>query len=405
MIAKVVRFFAFLGVLTALLVAGLASANTVLEDLNNFLKNPSQQLQKSQIIKVGPRPFNHDLDSGNRPKPGEFWIGIVGDSSTTGAASSPHFEAGWSNFAKHIADAAANLRSNDLGPDEPLPAPLRVMYTMGEFDQSIRDGNAQELNIQSLLSQKVDTEEYSFGYALGTKMGVRADDIVLVGQDGTRVNSIFTQFQRLMTVGTGSLPPLVVMSYVANDLCGAENFTNSVDTFSRNFTTELRRQFAAVATLPANPQGTRLVVVAPLDVANVLTNADLLTQKIPFEGNGMVTCQQLRSGSLPNGGDFAKVMQQMLRGECGGILGPTSDPTKRIATLRALQDAQAAALQQVIAEFNSRGLRIQAEYAPSMKLAQFRAGDLANDCFHPSRSGANTMATQLLTHELSNVSK
>jgi hypothetical protein len=405
MMARIVRFFAGLGLLSAALIAGLASANTVLQDLNNFFKNPSQQLQKSQIIKIGPRPFNHDLTDGNRPKPNDFWIGVVGDSSTTGAAASPHFQASWSNIARHLADAVANLRSDDLGPDEPLPAPLRVMYTMSDFDQAVRDGNAQELNIQSLLSQKLDTEEYSFGYALANKLRVKADNVVLVGQDGTRVSSIFSQFQRLMTVGTGSLPPLIVMSYVANDLCGAENFTNGIDAFSRTFTAELRRQFAAVATLPANPRGTRLVVLAPLDVANVLTNTDLLTQKIPFEGNGEITCQQLRSGTIGGGGDFAKVMHQLLNGECGAILGPTPDPEGRIAILRALQDAQAAAFQQVIAEFNMRGLAIHAEYASSMKLAQFRAGDLANDCFHPSRFGADTMANQLLSHELSNVSK
>ncbi len=354
----------------------------------------SKALQKSKIIKTGPRLFNRKVTDANRPKPGEFWIGIVGDSSTTGAAASPHFHATW-----------ASMFDNTVGnmePSEPLPPPIRVMYTTSEFKKADHEGQAMELNIQSGLSQKIDTEEYSFGYILGKKIGLSPDRIVLAGQDGTRISSLFTQFERLLAVGSPGLPPLILVSYVANDLCPSDNFSNPVDRFRERYTSDLQKQFEQIAHLQASPNGTRVVFVAPLDIGNVLSNANLLSQKIRIESHRDVTCQQLRDNAV-GGNDFTKLMQNTLRGECRGLFAQSNNPAQKLAQVRALQEAQTAALTESIDQFNARNLPIKMQYAASAKQIDFQAGDLANDCFHPGKTGAERIADQLLTNELSDL--
>lgn len=388
--------------ITTLIFLGLMLAGAHADSVENELRNRANdlfgQLQKS----VSPmRPFNHELTAQNRPKAGQYWIGIVGDSSTTGAAASPHFRATWLNLLDHLAEAIKNIKGADLEPDENLPAPLRVMYTPQEFAQESSQGRAIILNLQSDLSQKIDTEEYSFGYQVGRKLNLSVDSIVLAGQDGTRVSSMAEQFRRLLTAGPGTLPPVILVSYVANDLCGPENFSNPVETFRRSYKAELDRQFAAIATMPAAPGGTQILVVAPLDITNILTNQNLLSQKIHFEGRGEITCKDVRDGSVGNG-DLAKRMQSTLIGECRGILAASDNPEQRLAQLQALQSAQDQALQDEIMDLNAKNLAIKAEYAESAKTIDFQPGDLANDCFHPSAQGAGRIADQLLGSEFRN---
>lgn len=375
-----------------------AHANPLENELRDRANDLFGQLQKS----VSPmRPFNHELTAENRPKAGQYWIGIVGDSSTTGAAASPHFRATWLNLLDHMVEAIKNIKGTDLEPDEALPAPLRVMYTPQEFAKESSQGRAIILNLQSDLSQKIDTEEYSFGYQLGHKLNLPADSIVLAGQDGTRVSSMAEQFRRLLTAGSGSLPPVVIVSYVANDLCGSENFSKPVEVFRRNYKEELDRQFAAIAAMPAAPGGTQILVVAPLDITNILTNQNLLSQKIHFEGRGEISCKDIRDGNV-GGGDLAKQMQSTLIGECRGILAASNNPEQRLAQLKALQVAQDQALQDEIMDLNAKNLAIKAEYAESAKAIDFQPGDLANDCFHPSPKGATRIADQLLSNEFHN---
>src|SRR5438445_587361 len=82
------------------------------------------------------------------------------------------------------------------------------------------------------------------------------------------------------------------------------HFIASSDVIRQNYRTEVRRQLQSIATRPADPRGTWVVVAAPLDIANVLTNERLLTQKIRFEGNSTMTCRQLRDGQV-GGGDLS----------------------------------------------------------------------------------------------------
>ena len=66
--------------------------------------------------------------------------------------------------------------------------------------------------------------------------------------------------------------------------------------------------------MPPSSAGTRIYILQPLDLVNLLANPDLLSQKVPLESHKDVTCEELRSGKFGN--DFTKLMQNSLRGEC-----------------------------------------------------------------------------------------
>lgn len=370
------------------------------KDISNAGKELSKELQKVPIASTKYNPFNREMSPAISPKAGEFWIAVVGDSSATGAAASPNFQPSWLNILGHIGQALINLHDSDLGPGPGYASPYRVMYSRPEFDVAKSKNKADDLTAESDLSQKIDTEEFSFGYALSQKLSMSPNKLVLTGQDGVRISSMAHQFDRIMTVGAGALAPLILVSYVANDLCHPNNFSNTVEHFRADYEAELRRQFERVATYPADPNKTRIVFLAPLDISNVLTNEQLLQQRVRFEG-GDVTCRQIRDGAV-GGGDLGKMMNNSLIGACRGILAG-GDPQVRIAHLKLLQDAQADVIQRVIADFNAKKLAITAEYAPSIKKIDFQVGDLAQDCFHPSKAGGERIAVQLLTNELANV--
>jgi hypothetical protein len=363
------------------------------EEARKAIEGLSKQLQKSKIIKVGPRLFNREVTPLMWPKPGERWIGLVGDSSITGAASHPEFHA----TIIGVLDSAMK----HLNPKEEVLSPIRVMYTTEEFKEAEHRGRAFELNLQSDLSQKIDTEEYSFGYMLGRTLGLSADQIVIAAQDGAKVSSMYKQMLRLLAVGSPTLPPLILVSYVANDLCSPKVFSESVEKFRTDYAKDVNFQFDRIAQMPPASGGTRIFIIQPLDLANVLANPDLLSQKVPLESHKDVSCEELRSGKFGN--DFTKLMQNSLRGQCSALFNLTDNPGRHLAQTRELQSIQTQVLREAIENFNNRSdLRIKMILATSPQSIHFTAGDLANDCFHPSPKGAAKVATQLRANELKN---
>ena len=385
---------------TITLLPALAAAGDLSDAVKkggDFLK---KEFQKTDLAKAEFNPYNREVNEENRPKAGEFWIGIIGDSSVTGAAANPQFQPNWLNLLGHAGKALLNLHSSNLTAGPGYQSPIRVMYTRGEYDEAKAKNQSLEQKIEADLSQKIDTEEFSFGYIVAQKLNLSPDKLVIAGQDGVRVNQMSRQLERLAMTGGGTLAPLVLASFVANDLCHPDNFSKPIEHFSTAYEADLRGQFEVIANFPPAPGGTKIVFLAPLDIANVLTNANLLQQRVRFE-NGNVTCQQVRDGQLP-GGDLSRQMGQTLIGACRGVLSG-GDREARLSQLKNLQNAQATILQKVLTDFNAKNLAIKTEYAASTKSIDFQPGDLANDCFHPSQAGAGRIADQLLTNELASV--
>ncbi len=247
----------------------------------------------------------------------------------------------------------------------------------------------------------MDTPEYSFGYMVGRALGVTPQHIVLTGQDGRSIGSLSNQFKRIFEVGSRTLPPLVLVSYVANDFCHPDNFVHPVSEFKAEYEVNVRAELTKIANLPPAPQGTLILILAPLDVANILSNPAILAQKVSFQGFGTMTCGELRKGLNDSNSKLSKRMADALIGECRGVLQPSNHPEEHLARVRELQGTQVKVLTSAIDEFNrlaSPGL--SAKLASSVLNIDFQTGDMAGDCFHPGVGAHTRIARQLLSHEL-----
>jgi hypothetical protein len=369
-------------------------------------------LAHADFLEPHPRTLRAQTQAAVRPAPGDNWMAVVGDSSSTGAASHPSFVPSFASLLNKAREYVMESRMTDLAPrfadypspeefgiTDPVAPATRVVYSQHEWQAAEAGGHVVQKNAEAKASLKLDTEEYSFAYMAGRALGIKPERIVFTGQDGKRIGTMAAQFERILEVGSATLPPLVLVSYVANDFCHPNNFTRPVSEFASEFGGDLRPQFQAIRNMPPDPRGTRIVILAPLDVANLLSNDELLTQRINLSGEEM-TCGDLRKGRAASS-YRARKLQDILVQECKGVLTPSADPAAHLQRVRDLQKAQLEVLQREAAEFNRTapsGLRV--EIALSTKDIHFLAGDLAGDCFHPGLGAHTKIARQLLSHEL-----
>lgn len=337
---------------------------------------------------------------------GDDWMAVLGDSSVTGAAAHPELRATWPVFGalardlvwrtmpeQHLAPNLADyLEPKHFGVHVPLEV-TRVFYAPEE----VTDWNLPLLNAQTKAALKLDNEEYSFGYLVGRRLGYAGMKIVFAGQDGAKVDQLATQFRRLRALGAPTLPPLALVSFVANDMCDPKQFATSPQEFGARFRESVRTQFAELARMKPHAGGTRVVYLAPLDLANILSNEALLAQQVHVDVD-LVRCGDLRAGNAVSSW-LGKPIAKILAGACPALLGP-GDPKERLVKARALQDEQVRVLEEearAFAKIAPPGLKLDLAHSP--RAATFQGGDLAGDCFHPSVGGHTRIANSLLANE------
>jgi lysophospholipase L1-like esterase len=309
----------------------------------------------------------------------DHWLAIVGDSGVTGAASSPDLDPRIESLLAEI----LRLKSESAEESPPLTR--------------IASGNH--------WAQKIDRPTNSFGYLVGRGLGVKPNDIVLVGEDGTTISTLPEQMQRIYKMRTPTLPPIVLVSFTANDLCDEKIFSQSEEITVNQFKKNMNLAWAqAKPFLRAHKTGTRIVVLAPLDVVNVITNPDILAQKVNVEGRGQVTCGEVHQAS--NNFDLSTlIIARMLNRLCPSVTETSRGQRDRIYRLRSLQrqygEVWVNQLKVLSARYASEGLRF--EYIEGTRTLNFTTGDVANDCFHPSKQGHRKIA-DLVSRSINEVS-
>lgn len=351
-----------------------------------------------------PKPVVNQLSNSNH------WMAIVGDSGATGAASNKDMQPNifsllkWGLFFGYqgklytevppLSDFPHPERFN-LSSIEPM---TRVLYSQSEAEKSEAKDGIWKLNGEAAGSLAVDVQEHGNGYMLGRTLGIAAQDIVLVGQDGARVSAIAKQFARIYEMNTKTLPPLVLVSFTANDFCDSKVLTQSVEERKDIFADSLAKSWQEAAPfLKPHPNGTQIIVLPPLEVANVLENPSLLQQTVNFQGIGSVTCQRLREDDGIDG-VFSKTLAQSLGGMCKSVLLTKPSDKSRVQRIKDIQNAFNEAWKKQIdllnVEYSGKGLYWI--YPENLRELRFEKGDLANDCFHPGVGGHAKIADQIL---------
>lgn len=319
----------------------------------------------------------------------DHWVGVIGDSGVTGAASSPFLSANVFTLLNQVRWFVYNDdRLTGYRPPGAEPA-SRVVYSQAEFDRAEEKGDLIGLNGGARLSVLVDVPEHTFPYLIARASGVAGSDVVVAAQDGKRVSAIPTQLARLFEMDTATLPPLVFVSFTANDFCDLKIFDEPVAERARRFAKNLNEAWAdARPFLRAHAKGTRFVVTAPLEVANVLTNPSILAQEIPLGTFGTATCAQMRTADVPYG-PLATLTARKLTQMCPSVLGTRPDDVVRVQRLRDVQNAFNQVWKDQVARLNQtyRDQGLSWSYLEGVRHIEFAAGDVGNECFHPSLSG------------------
>ncbi|MCB9024767.1 MAG: SGNH/GDSL hydrolase family protein [Bdellovibrionaceae bacterium] len=357
-------------------------------------------------------------------------IGIVGDSGITGAAAEPHLALELISLGSRIGGflmgpivkdslIAQILNISDpsvphpeisaYGPAfqefhllEDLPSPIRVYFSDAEVDFDKK--NIVDLNLSALGSKKIDLLQYSSPYLLGNALGLSPEKIIYVAQDGQRTSSISKQFRRFFVVPRiakrNYLPELIFISYTANDFCSEDVLNQSSKQVVANYKKILRDQLVDVRkTYRANPKGTHVVYMAPLNVTQIFDNDALLNSRVPFL-DGEVICLDLRSHSpvLTQTSLRTKAFNALL-GMCPSILKTKITDTNRIQHFKNIFNGVVQAQAQVVAELDSAqpdGWSFS-HFKDSNDL-NFDTDDTANDCFHPGLGAHIKLARRLLLH-------
>lgn len=342
----------------------------------------------------------------------EPWLGLVGDSSITGAATSLDLQPSWFTLAGVVLEflgesipesQQADIRripfANTFVLNGRMDPAVRVLYSQKEFQQAKAEGREIELNLESKGSLRLDIPEYSFGYLTGRRLGFPAHRIVLVGQNGQRVDSIYKQMGRFSELSP-TLPSHLIIMYTANDVCGDE-VDQPLERFKLDFETRIRKELdQAIANLTPHTLGTKVVVVAPLDVAQLLTNEELFKQVVDFQGYSTATCGELRKGTVKDS-LLGREMQKTLHGMCRAILGTDPNDGDRIGRIRQFQLAQISIWKKILASYQNTP-KWSFQFTEASRKPRFQLGDVANDCFHPGPGAHSRIAIEVSNELLSN---
>lgn len=350
----------------------------------------------------------HKQPNVSRLKNPDHWMVIIGDSGATGSGGYKNLKPNALNLLGHVTDFLfeperthrtpplrdfVNPQRFNIQSVEPL---TRIVYSMAEFEEAAKKGDVASLNLGAKGSLAIDAQESTNGYLIGRTLGIDAADIVMVAQGGTRVNSIATQFQRIYEMQTHTLPPLVLMSYTANDFCHPKIFTDPLEQLRSRFKESLQQSWQkSERYLHAHSKGTRIVVLAALDVANVLTNESIMNQKVQFQG-GQTTCGNVRRGEVQ--GMLSETTLNALSSMCKSVLQTKPTDLDRLARIRTIQNEFNEIWKQQIAELNAKfhDKKIEWTYVESVRDIKFEEGDVGNDCFHPGGNGHARIADHVL---------
>ncbi len=164
------------------------------------------------------------------------------------------------------------------------------------------------------------------------------------------------------------------------------------------FENEIRKQMALVFERHTpHPNGTRVAILAPLDVVNVITNPLLLAQITDLQGIGKTSCGSLRQPPTRSWvlSDFTRNQLQQM---CSSVLKTQLGEESRKSKIFEVQTAFAEVWKKLASEWNAGQAPVgyHFDFIQSVRQIQFQTGDLGNDCFHPGIGAHQKIADEVL---------
>lgn len=342
-------------------------------------------------------------------------IGIVGDSVSTGALTGKGFTATSGALVGHTLRGHLEMAAPFATPGNtpvyeayadpeafnirrPIWPPTRLWMSHGEPpDVSRRTGSDR------LRTMIIDTEQYSWGYLLGRKLGVLPRHIYLAARHGSGARDLQYQFAALQmrapampAVLPGHQPELVLVMMNLYETCefpaGLEQDPHYRRAFLDTYAQEFRGGFvAALEQIEPHPKGTAIVVMSPVNLLQTSRRDDLLDRRVRYE-DAEVTCRDIRSGDLRPLRWMGRDLFDMSN-ICRGVLGIPWHARERLDAIESLAREMAEIQRRVTLELAAHppeGTRIA--FIEETASIRFEAEDFVNDCWHPSLRGAEKIA-------------
>lgn len=358
------------------------------------------------------------------PPQAPFRLAVLGDSISTGAATHPALAMDarrlWGVFS-----GATEARPVDAERGE-LPPPGRLWPSVREF---FGGADWVHRNTMQLVARRfLDTEEYSWGYAVAQALlpgtpAERASGLAIAAENGARTEAMPFQLERVLEASGGRLPEKLFIFYTGNDLCG---LAMSQVTSEADYRRALRAGLAAISRAPAAAGGTDVYVMAYLSVLQLLHGESILAKEVEANGE-KTTCREMRERGfqpkdpaydpgLPEEARwFGLLMPPNPAGYCATLFGPPSrDGDELVSALANRIRAYRAVQQQVVADASGKPAARAAEAPAAPPLPQssavrfhyvaetadltFDADDIAGDCFHLARPGQEKVAKAVLSY-------
>ena len=152
-------------------------------------------------------------------------MAIIGDSISTGGATHQSLRFDMNRLMEILSGHREIepepktldwLRQQGIPFTDSMPAPNRLRPSTREF----QDGLTWFFKhfIMQLAQSYVDTEQYSWGYMVGTSLGIRPENMLLAAENGARMQGAIRQIDRILDHTDGYLPNHVFLFFTGNDV-------------------------------------------------------------------------------------------------------------------------------------------------------------------------------------------
>ena len=222
-------------------------------------------------------------------------VAIIGDSFSTGAATSEHLRFD----PDELWDILKGQKS--LNPSE---VPPQIKQYLGQVDldppfylkNSSREFSGafdwMVSNIYRKFNQLfLNSEQYSWAYLLAKKLAYAGDDIYIAAENGARVASILRQADRILDHLQGHLPEEIFIFFTAYDLCAPNvNFMTTAHAYQNSLLKGLK--YLVVNGTPPEA-GVRVSIVSYMNMGHLLLNSSVLNKEVTAFAKTS-TCRTLR---------------------------------------------------------------------------------------------------------------
>lgn len=328
-------------------------------------------------------------------------LGFIGDSISTGAGSDPKLVYDSLFFVDLLARGNDDVRSV---PSAPAPQRLspQIEFEANGMDWFFKNG------LHRISRDYFDSAENSWGSQLGKSWNLPSDNILIAAENGARTQDFSALFGRLNA--SVEIPDKIFVLFTGNDFCAL-----SADAIkdSKTYVDELRTGLEyMIRRGKDNGRQIDVFLLTPLRIFDLISAPSILQKKIVAFGKN-TSCQELREkdffiserpNRLPKDATveetyLGSVLPPHMPGLCPVLFSNTKDKDKVVEALanrvRSLR-SEFAALAQDLNKIATKGKRPFRFHAlTSSSDIEFTGEDIANDCFHLSKTGHTRLAKSI----------